>query len=99
MCERRNYWRGSTVVLRTPNTDDVGKTIVDFERRDYDSEAEWLADELHLPRSAQGCRYFWERTVRLVARMPLFCMIYACKPPLPKDEKWKKTRNVHNIVC
>ena len=58
MCERKNYCRGSTVVLRIPNSDDVGKIIADFERRDYDSEAEWLADELHLPRSAQGCRDF-----------------------------------------
>jgi len=32
-----------------------------FERIDYDSAAEWLADELNLPRSVQGCREFWEK--------------------------------------
>lgn len=39
MSERRNYWCGSTVILRTPNVDDINKIVADFDRRDYDSEA------------------------------------------------------------
>ena len=64
MSERKNYWCGSTVILRTPNDNDVEKIVADFERPDYDSEAEWLADELYLPRSVQGCREFWEKTAK-----------------------------------
>jgi RimJ/RimL family protein N-acetyltransferase len=43
---------------------DVDAIVADFERIDYDSEAECLADELHLPRSPQGCRLHWEQIAK-----------------------------------
>lgn len=58
---RKNYWSNANIILRIPNTCDVDRIVSDFERLDYDSEAEWLADELHLPRSAEGCRTYWEK--------------------------------------
>lgn len=61
MTTRKNFWSGASIVLRTPTASDIDKIVADHERTDYDSEAEWLADELHLPRSAQGCRAHWEK--------------------------------------
>ena len=58
---RKNYWSNQDIMLRTPTLSDVEQIVADFERKDYDSEAEWLADELNLPRSSSGCREFWEK--------------------------------------
>jgi RimJ/RimL family protein N-acetyltransferase len=62
MSERMNYWRGEHIELRRPTPTDIDNIVADFENTD--SEAEWLADLLHLPRSAQACREHWERIAK-----------------------------------
>ncbi|GHU92014.1 SPBc2 prophage-derived uncharacterized N-acetyltransferase YokL [Clostridia bacterium] len=58
----KNYWQGELVRLRMPEPKDVEKIVENY-RLNPDTEAEWLADELHLPRSVADCRKHWERMV------------------------------------
>jgi RimJ/RimL family protein N-acetyltransferase len=62
MTTYKNYWRGERISLRSPEPDDVDKIVENY-RNNPDTESDWLADELHFPRSVDSCRKYWERQV------------------------------------
>jgi RimJ/RimL family protein N-acetyltransferase len=65
---QKDYWKNGKTGLRKPTMADAEEIIGTIKRCEYDTEADALADELHLPHSAEGCREHWEKRVREEAK-------------------------------